>query len=82
MPLIYISSVQNEDYKSFTELKNGKIKNNIPVYEFAYFTPEIIWEYGSTSLLFLIEPDTTTFQKKKPLGFLWEEKSRKIKTSL
>tara|TARA_B110000285_G_scaffold221884_1_gene275390 strand:- start:33 stop:1667 length:1635 start_codon:yes stop_codon:yes gene_type:complete len=42
------AAIQNDDYKSFIELKQWEEKNNIPVYEIAYTTPEIVWEYGSS----------------------------------
>lgn len=47
MPLA-TSTLVNKDYKSFTELKKWQDKTTISVYEFTYFTPEIIWNYGQT----------------------------------
>ena len=61
---------QNDNYKSFTELKQWKVKNNIPVYEFAYFTPEIIWEYGSSIPVIFNQNQTTTLPKEKTFGVL------------
>ena len=64
------AAIQNDDYKSFTELKQWEEKNNIPVYEFAYFTPEIIWEYGSSIPVIFNQNQTTTLPKEKTFGVL------------
>ena len=47
MPLA-TSTLLNKEYNSFTELKIWQDKNAVEVYEFTYFTPEIIWDYGQT----------------------------------
>ena len=61
---------QNDAYKSFTQLKQWEVKNNIPVYEFAYFTPEIIWEYGSSIPVIFNQNQTTTLPKEKTFAVL------------
>ena len=61
---------QNDSYKSFTQLKQWEVKNNIPVYEFAYFTPEIIWEYGSSIPVIFNQNQTTTLPKEKTFAVL------------
>ncbi|RDK84776.1 ArnT family glycosyltransferase [Marinirhabdus gelatinilytica] len=37
----------NPEYNPLSELNDWQAQNNnIPVYEFTYFTPELIWDYG------------------------------------
>ncbi len=64
------AAFQNDNYKSFTELKQWEEKNNIPVYEFAYFTPEIIWEYGGSIPVIFKQNKTTTLPKEKTFAVL------------
>jgi 4-amino-4-deoxy-L-arabinose transferase-like glycosyltransferase len=37
----------NPEYKPLSELKEWQAEKNVDVYEFTYFTPEMIWDYGS-----------------------------------
>ncbi len=69
MPLSKVA-FQNNDYKSFTQLKKWEEKNNIPVYEFAYFTPEIIWEYGSSIPVIFNQNQTILLPKEKTFAVL------------
>ena len=69
MPLSKVA-FQNNDYKSFTQLKKWEEKNNIPVYEFAYFTPEIIWEYGSSIPVIFNQNQTILLPKEKIFAVL------------
>ena len=36
----------NPEYKSLAELPSWQEENDVKVYEFTYFTPELIWAYG------------------------------------
>ena len=36
----------NSQYKSLAELNDWQAESKLPVYEFEYFTPELIWAYG------------------------------------
>jgi len=47
MPLAKTLTI-NPDYKGLSQLKEWQDKNNIEIYEYSYFTPELIWDYGST----------------------------------
>ena len=68
MPLSKVA-IQNEDYKSFTQLKKWEEKNNTPVYEFAHSTPEIVWEYGS-NIPVIFGSQSTTLPKEKTFAVL------------
>ena len=61
---------QNDDYKPFTQLKQWEEKNKIPVYEFAYSTPEIIWEYGSNIPVIFSQNQSTKLPKEKTFAVL------------
>ena len=46
MPMAKALTV-NPEYRSLSELNNWQAQNNdMPVYEYSYFTPEMIWDYG------------------------------------
>ncbi|MDX1463631.1 MAG: hypothetical protein R3359_11280, partial [Marinirhabdus sp.] len=46
MPMAKALTV-NPEYRSLAELHEWQAENNaIPVYEYSYFTPEMIWAYG------------------------------------
>lgn len=46
MPMAKALTV-NPEYRSLSELNTWQANNNnLPVYEYSYFTPEMIWEYG------------------------------------
>ncbi|QNJ96751.1 ArnT family glycosyltransferase [Constantimarinum furrinae] len=45
MPLAKTLTVNN-GYKSLAELNSWQAEENVTVYEFTYFTPELIWAYG------------------------------------
>ncbi len=47
LPMVSAITV-NPEYKSLSELPNWQEENNVKVYEFTYFTPELIWAYGDT----------------------------------
>jgi 4-amino-4-deoxy-L-arabinose transferase-like glycosyltransferase len=64
------ATFQNNAYKSFTALKQWEAENKIPVYEFAYFTPEIIWEYGSSIPVIYNQNQTTTLPDEKTFAVL------------
>jgi len=38
----------NTEYKELSLLNDWQAKENVSVYEFTYFTPELIWDYGSS----------------------------------
>jgi 4-amino-4-deoxy-L-arabinose transferase-like glycosyltransferase len=46
MPLAKTLTV-NPEYKSLAALKDWQKDRSVEVYEFTYFTPELIWAYGS-----------------------------------
>jgi 4-amino-4-deoxy-L-arabinose transferase-like glycosyltransferase len=69
MPLSTIT-FQNTAYKSFTVLKQWEAQTKIPVYEFAYFTPEIIWEYGSNIPVIFNQNQTTTLPEEETFAVL------------
>ena len=35
----------NKEYKPLSELNNWEAENPFPVYEYDFFTPELIWDY-------------------------------------
>ncbi|QIE60940.1 phospholipid carrier-dependent glycosyltransferase [Rasiella rasia] len=46
MPMAKALTV-NPEFRSLSELNTWQANNNnLPVYEYSYFTPEMIWEYG------------------------------------
>tara|TARA_R110002072_G_scaffold300390_1_gene477814 strand:+ start:111398 stop:113032 length:1635 start_codon:yes stop_codon:yes gene_type:complete len=47
MPLAKILTI-NPEYKGLSELNKWQTETNLKVYEFTYFTPELIWDYGDT----------------------------------
>ncbi len=38
----------NPEYKPLSQLNDWQKDNNVTVYEYTYFTPELIWDYGNT----------------------------------
>ena len=68
MPLA-TSTLVNKNYKPFTELKKWQDKTAVSVYEFTYFTPEIIWDYGHT-IPVLKKEDSIHIPKANTFGVL------------
>ena len=38
----------NTEYKELSLLNDWQARENVTVYEFTYFTPELIWDYGNS----------------------------------
>ena len=47
MPLAKTLTV-NSEYKGLSQLNRWQAETNVKVYEFTYFTPELIWDYGAS----------------------------------
>ncbi|MGY5849799.1 ArnT family glycosyltransferase [Salegentibacter sp. F14] len=76
-PLMY-SFLNNPDFNNIHNLKVLAEEKRIEVYEYKTFTPELIWEYGSS--IPLIE-NLKTLEKKESFGILFMEKdSLQVKT--
>ncbi len=41
------SVTSNPDYNEISKLNNWEADTGLPVYEFTYYTPELIWNYGN-----------------------------------
>lgn len=76
MPLA-TSTLVNEEYRSFTELKTWQDKTAISVYEFTYFTPEIIWDYGHT-IPVMKKEDSIQIPKTNTFGVLVGKEDRTL----
>ena len=76
MPLA-TSTLVNEEYRSFTELKTWQDKTAISVYEFTYFTPEIIWDYGHT-IPVIKKEDSIQIPKTNTFGVLVGKEDRTL----
>jgi 4-amino-4-deoxy-L-arabinose transferase-like glycosyltransferase len=68
MPLAKTLTI-NPEYKGLSQLKEWQDKNNIEIYEYSYFTPELIWDYGST-IKVLKKNETITIPSDQQFGVL------------
>jgi len=71
----------NKDYKPLSLLNDWQLENKVTVYEFTYFTPELIWDYGHT-LEVLSKDGTIKIPLEKEFGVLIsvEEKEQFLQT--
>lgn len=68
MPLAKTLTI-NPEYKGLSQLKEWQDKNNIEIYEYSYFTPELIWDYGTT-IKVLKKNETITIPSDEQFGVL------------
>lgn len=73
MPLAKTLTI-NPEYKGLSKLKEWQNKNNIEIYEFSYFTPELIWDYGTT-IKVLKKNETITIPVYEQFGVLVDNKT-------
>lgn len=64
------TTFQNPLYKPFSHLKVWEQETKTPLYEFAYFTPEIIWEYGGTIPVIFNQNKTTILPEEATFAVL------------
>ncbi|OAB75771.1 ArnT family glycosyltransferase [Cochleicola gelatinilyticus] len=65
----------NPDYKSYSELAKWEQQAKLKVYEFSYFTPELIWDYGDT-IEILSDGNETTIPSEKSFGVLVDAENK------
>lgn len=63
--------LNNPNFKSFSNLQKVASKENIKVYEYDSFSPEIVWDYGEPLPLLLYQ-DTLSLPKADKFGLLHE----------
>ncbi|PKA82171.1 4-amino-4-deoxy-L-arabinose transferase-like glycosyltransferase [Ulvibacter sp. MAR_2010_11] len=49
----------NDEYKGLSQLNTWQAETGLKVYEFTFFTPELIWDYGNTIEVLKKEDDLT-----------------------
>lgn len=76
MPMAKFTTI-NPAYKSFTMVREDAESRNIIVYEFSYFTPEIIWDYGS-SIPVISNGDVLKLPNDDRFGLLIAEQDEEI----
>lgn len=71
MPLAKTLTI-NPEYKGLSKLKDWQENNQVEVYEYSAFTPELIWDYGSP-IKVLKNEDVINFPEEDEFGVLVAE---------
>jgi 4-amino-4-deoxy-L-arabinose transferase-like glycosyltransferase len=71
LPLVD-SIANNPEYKPMTELKTWQSKTHLNVYEYTFFTPELIWDYGEP-IEVLTQNDQLKVPSEEQFGILVSE---------
>lgn len=73
LPMVKFINV-NPEYKSFSILKDWQSKNDVSIYEYSYFTPEVTWSFGKP-IKVLRDGEKVLFPKDNNFGILVEKES-------
>jgi 4-amino-4-deoxy-L-arabinose transferase-like glycosyltransferase len=73
LPMVKFINV-NPEYKSFSILKDWQSKNDVSIYEYSYFTPEVTWSFGEP-IKVLRDGEKVLFPKENNFGILVEKES-------
>lgn len=76
MPLAKTLTI-NPEYKGLSQLNDWQADTNVKVYEFTYFTPELIWDYGDT-IEVLKKEDGITIPSEVAFGVLVAEEDQEL----
>jgi len=67
----------NKEYNGLSNLNGWQTENNVEVYEFSGFTPELIWDYGKP-IKVLMENDKINTPSEEKFGVLVSEKDTEL----
>ncbi|GHC55223.1 ArnT family glycosyltransferase [Ulvibacter litoralis] len=80
LPLVNAITV-NPEYKPLSLLNNWEAETNLKAYEFTYFTPELIWDYGDTIEVLAVD-GKINIPSENAFGILvGEEETERFKTT-
>lgn len=80
LPLVSSITV-NPEYKPLSLLNNWESETKLKAYEFTYFTPELIWDYGDTIEVLAVDGEIN-IPSEKAFGILvGEEQTEQFKTT-
>ncbi|MBZ0327866.1 MAG: glycosyltransferase family 39 protein [Altibacter sp.] len=76
MPLAKTLTI-NPEYKGLSQLNDWQADTNVRVFEFTYFTPELIWDYGDT-IEVLKKEDGIAIPSEVAFGVLVAEEDQEL----
>ncbi|RMA57923.1 glycosyltransferase family 39 protein [Ulvibacter antarcticus] len=78
LPLVSAITI-NDEYKPLSLLNDWQASENLKVYEFTYFTPELIWDYGDEIEVLAVDGKINIPSEKRFGLLVGEEETEKFK---